>query len=126
MKKTKIIYWVLTGILAIMMLMSGIQNAMVTKESVDLITVHLGYPAYIIPYVGVAKILAAIAIVMPGFPRIKEWAYAGIVFDLAGAVYSGLSSGDTFMMWLPMIIATIIIVGGSYVYYHKKLKTAVA
>lgn len=126
MKKTKIIYWVLTSLLAIMMFMSGLQNAMVTKESVDLITVHLGYPAYIIPYVGVAKMLAAIAILIPGFPRIKEWAYAGIVFDLAGAVYSGLASGDAFMMWLPMIITAIVIVGGSYIYHHKRLKTAVA
>lgn len=122
MKKTKIIYWILTGLLAVMMLFSGIQNAMVTQDSIDLISGHLGYPQYLIAYIGIAKILAAIAIVIPGFPRLKEWAYAGIVFDLAGAVYSGLASGDTFMMWLPMIIIAIILVGGSYVYHHKLLR----
>ena len=54
----------------------------------------LGYPFYLIPFVGVAKVLGIIAILIPGFPGIKEWAYAGLFFDLVGATFSIYSSGE--------------------------------
>jgi DoxX-like family len=55
---------------------------------------HLGYPFYLIAFLGVAKLLGVVTTLIPGFPRPKEWAYAGFVFDLAGAMYSGISVGD--------------------------------
>jgi uncharacterized membrane protein YphA (DoxX/SURF4 family) len=55
---------------------------------------HLGYPAYFATILGVWKLLGAIAIVMPGFPRLKEWAYAGFFFDLTGAAASRAFAGD--------------------------------
>ena len=51
---------------------------------------HLGYPTYLLPFIGIAKLLGVVAILIPGFPRIKEWAYAGFVFDLTGAMYSSI------------------------------------
>lgn len=123
MKKTKIIYWIFTGFLAVLMLFSGISNIMVTPESITVFK-HLGYPVYLIPFLGVAKSLGALAIVVPGFARLKEWAYAGFVFDLSGAMYSGFSVGDPVSNWLPISIGFIII-AVSYIFYHKKQKEAV-
>lgn len=120
-KRITIIYWIFTGILAAMMLMSGIMNAMVTPESVTMLTGHLGYPKYFIAFIGVAKVLGAIALVFPGFPRIKEWAYAGFVFDLTGAIYSSICVGDPVSAWAPILIG-LALIAGSYIYYHKKLK----
>jgi uncharacterized membrane protein YphA (DoxX/SURF4 family) len=122
MKRTKILYWVFTGLLAALMLMSGISNAMTVPDAVVLFK-HLGYPIYLSPFLGIAKILGAIAILVPGFPRIKEWAYAGFVFDLGGAMYSFISIGDPASAWLPLLIGFALI-ATSYILYHKKLKGA--
>jgi hypothetical protein len=124
MKRTKIIYWVVTALFALFMAMSGIQNVMVTADSVKLISTDLGFPQYFIPFLGIAKILGAIAILVPGFPRIKEWAYAGLFFDLAGATFavvslSGFANGTPFMF---VFIAFHL---ASYFLYHKvKSETA--
>ena len=58
---------------------------------------HLGYPAYFIPLLGIWKVLGALAIAAPRLPLVKEWAYAGIMFDLTGALTSRLAVGDTGM-----------------------------
>ena len=117
MKKTKIAYWIFTGILSLMMLFSGISNIVVVPEAITLFN-HLGYPAYLIPFLGVAKTLGAIAIIVPGFPRIKEWAYAGLTFDLAGAMYSGIAVGDPASAW-GMIFIGFALIATSYFLYHK-------
>lgn len=108
MKTTNILYWVSTGFLCAMMLMSGIINVLSTPEAVEGLQ-HLGYPAYLLPFLGVAKILGVLALLVPGFPRLREWAYAGFVFDLAGAMYSGLSVGDPLAQWLPIVVGFLII-----------------
>ncbi|HOX81401.1 MAG TPA: DoxX family protein [Chryseolinea sp.] len=121
MKKTKILYWVFTVPFAGFMLFSGIMNAIITPDSVVLLTDQLGYPQYIIPFLGVAKILGAIAILIPGFPRLKEWAYAGLFFDLIGATYSMIAIEGfkpehlgMLMFFIPGVL--------SYIFYLKKLK----
>lgn len=124
-KSTTVIYWIVTGLLAALMLMSGIMNAMVTPESVTMITDHLGYPKYFIAFIGVAKALGAIALVIPGFRRIKEWAYAGLTFDLTAAIYSIISVGDPVSAWAPILIG-LALIAVSYIYYHKKLKATQA
>jgi uncharacterized membrane protein YphA (DoxX/SURF4 family) len=126
MKTTKIIYWIVTGLFAAMMLMSGIQNAMNTADSVALISAGLGFPEYFVPMIGYAKILGAIAIVIPGFPRIKEWAYAGLFFDLAGATYASIAKFG-FMPQTSFMFLFVAFCLGSYFLYHKVYKgTAVA
>jgi uncharacterized membrane protein YphA (DoxX/SURF4 family) len=115
LKKITIGYWFFTGLLIALMLLGSIPDIMSAPEAVALFK-HLGYPAYLLPFIGVAKLLGVIAILMPGFPRIKEWAYAGFVIDLTGAMYSIIAVGDS---WVFFIIGYILI-AGSYVFYHKK------
>jgi len=119
MKKINIIYWIFTGLLALIMLMSGIQNAFVTTESVELLTAKLGYPQYIIAFLGVAKILGAIAILVPGFSTLKEWAYAGMFFDLLGATYSSIMAEGLHPAQAGMLIF-FALWALSYIYYRKR------
>jgi uncharacterized membrane protein YphA (DoxX/SURF4 family) len=68
----------------------------------------LGYPAYLVPLLGVWKVLGGLAILVPRFPRLKEWAYAGIVFDLTGATFSHLAMGDAASTALtPLVVLAI-------------------
>lgn len=121
MKTTKILYWVFTVLFAAFMIFSAIGNIMVNEQSVQFLGDHLKYPVYFIPFIGWAKLLGSIAILVPGFPRIKEWAYAGLFFDLIGAAYSLLATGDPITqvagMLLPILLGVM-----SYLFYHKKLK----
>ena len=120
MKRTTILYWIFTGLFAAAMLLSGVQNALVTESSVAMLS-HLGYPNYIIPFLGVAKILGAIAILIPGYPTLKEWAYAGLFFDLVGATYSGLMTDGL----QPPLAGMLIFFGlflFSYAWYRKRAR----
>ena len=121
MKTTNIIYWVSTVLFGGFMLFSAIPDVMVVPDAVEFISNKLGYPQYIVVFLGVAKTLGVIALFIPGFPRIKEWAYAGLTFDLIGATYSnlmvdGLQPGMSFMLVIFAIEAV------SYIYYHKRLR----
>ena len=122
MKKTNITYWILTGLFAFFMLGSAIPDILIIPEAVQGFR-EMGYPAYLIPFLGWAKLLGVVAILVPGYPRLREWAYAGLFFDLLGATYSVFSIGKPVSAWSPMLV--IIAVGiGSYVFYHKKQKMA--
>ena len=87
MKKTKIFYWIFTGLLAALMLMSSIPDILAVPDAVELVKNHLGYPLYFIPFVGVAKLLGAIALLIPGYWRIKEWVYAGFVLIACSYIF---------------------------------------
>ncbi|PJJ48533.1 DoxX family protein [Hymenobacter chitinivorans] len=108
MKTTNILYWISTGLLCALMLLSGISNALSVPEAVEGFK-QLGYPAYLLPFLGVAKLLGVLALLVPGFPRLREWAYAGFVFDLAGALYSGLAIGAPLSQWLPILVFFLVI-----------------
>ena len=118
-KKINLFYWVFTALFAAMMLFSAIPDIMVVPQAVEIVSNHLGYPEYIIPFLGVAKLLGAIAILIPGYPRIKEWAYAGLTFDLIGATYSAIAKGDPLSGWIFMILP-FSLMALSYYFYHKK------
>jgi hypothetical protein len=118
MKKTNILYWVFTGLFGALMLSSAIPNMLVTEEWKTIMT-QLGYPAYLIPFLGIAKFLGAVTILVPGFHRLKEWAYAGFFFDLVGATYSSIMVGG----FQPPMLGMLIFFGLgalSYIYYHKR------
>jgi uncharacterized membrane protein len=123
MKRTKIIYWISTAILALMMLFSGVTHVLNLPDAIELIKTHLGYPGYFIPFLGVAKILGAVALLVPRYPRLKEWAYAGFVYDFLGAVYSLISVGDPVSNWLPVVIF-LILLAISYIFYHRMRREA--
>ncbi len=94
MNKTKlIIYWVATALLAIGMLQSGIFALLRNQQWIDLVT-KLGYPLYFLTILGTWKILGVIAILIPRFKLLKEWAYAGFFFAMTGALFSHLAIGD--------------------------------
>ena len=120
MKATKITYWIFTILLVVLMLFSAIASLKQSPEGLAMMK-HLGYPYNVLTLLSIAKILGVIAILVPGFPRLKEWAYAGFTYDLAGAIYAGLSAGDPIGQWAPVIIGLILIFG-SYIFYHKKMK----
>lgn len=120
MKKITIPYWIFTVLVVLFMGVGAITDAVKATAAVDLFK-HLGYPEYLLPFLGIAKIIGVIAILISGFPRIKEWAYAGLIFDLTGAVYSTIVV-DGFLAGLGFLPGYIII-AGSYFYYHKKQKS---
>jgi uncharacterized membrane protein YphA (DoxX/SURF4 family) len=121
-KRINILFWVFTVLFCGVMMMSTIPNILSAPEWVEVFNM-LGYPLYMLPFIGVAKLLGIIALLVPGFPRIKEWAYAGMFFDLTGAVYSGLMTGGFDPQMLGMLVPYVL--GGlSYVYHHKRLAAA--
>ncbi|MFK7691414.1 DoxX family protein [Paenibacillus sp. HJGM_3] len=122
MKKLNIMYWIFTGLLVLLLGGGAIPDVMSVPSAVELFE-HLGYPAYLLPFLGIAKLLGLVAILIPGFPRVKEWAYAGLFFDLLGAMYSSIAVGDPASGWLMFPIGFGII-AGSYVCYHKKQRAA--
>jgi uncharacterized membrane protein YphA (DoxX/SURF4 family) len=119
-KRDNIIFWISTALFCAFMLTSAIPNILSGEQWVTIFK-QLGYPAYLLPFLGVAKLLGVIALLVPGFPRLKEWAYAGFFFDLVGATYSALTVGGFDPMMLVMLIPFGL--GAlSYVYYHKRLQ----
>ena len=124
MKRTNILYWVFTGLFALIMLSTAVPNVMMSPDSVDLIHTKLGYPQYVIMFVGIAKILGVIGILIPGYPRLKEWAYAGLFFDLIAATMSGVAVEGFHPAQLLM---SVFFLPGilSYIYYHKRLRGSI-
>jgi DoxX-like family len=92
-KARRIGYWLTTALLGLVLLGSGAADLIAPPELVDFMT-SLGYPRYLLPLLGVAKLLAFVAIFAPKFPRLKEWAYAGVAFNMIGASYSHIMSDD--------------------------------
>jgi hypothetical protein len=122
MKKIKIIYWILTGLFAFIMLGSAIPDIISAPLAVEGFT-QMGFPTYMLPFLGIAKTLGVVAILVRGFHRLKEWAYAGLVIDLLGATYLIIVSGQPATSWIPMLIP-LTLATGSYIFYHKKLNTS--
>jgi hypothetical protein len=119
-KRDNIIFWVSTGLFCAFMLTSAVPNILSSAEWLTIFK-QLGYPAYLLPFLGVAKLLGIIALVVPGFNRLKEWAYAGFFFDLIGATYSALSMGGFDPMMLIMLVP-FALGAVSYIYHHKRAK----
>ena len=125
MKKINILYWIFTGLFAALMIFSSLSSVVTAPDAVALLNTKLGYPLYIIPFLGVAKLLGAVAILVPGFPRLKEWAYAGLIFDLIGATYSSFAIGEAGAAFMFIFLAMGF---ASYYFYRRRaaLMTATA
>ena len=119
MKNAKTLYWIITSLMATFMLLASIPDVLRLPQAVSIFG-HLGYPVYLLPFLGTAKTLGVIAVLVPAFQRLKEWAYAGLVFDVIGALYSHLSVGDSPSGWMPALIGSVL-VGGSYLSYRRQL-----
>lgn len=106
-KRNKIIYWIFTIWLALGMVSTGIVQLLKMKEEVDMFA-HLGYPAYLLTLLAVWKFLGTVAILIPKFPVLKEWAYAGFFFVMSGAVVSHIVVGDPLKEVLPPVLLLIL------------------
>lgn len=97
-----IAYWITTALVIFELVMGGAWDVMRVPQVRGLIE-RLGYPSYFLVILGIWKLLGAVALVIPRFPRLKEWAYAGVIFDLTGAVaslvVSGIVDAGTLASW---------------------------
>ena len=118
-KRNKIIYWIATIWLTLGMLSTGIVqilklNVGTGVGGVDNIK-HLGYPVYLLTILGTWKILGVVALLIPKFPLLKEWAYAGIFFTVTGAAFSHFASGDdSFKEIAPAFLYLVLIAASWY------------
>jgi hypothetical protein len=119
-KRNKIIYWISTIWFASGMLSTGTlqlfkakAQGAVAPPGVYGIT-HLGYPVYFLTILGIWKILGVVAVLIPKFPLLKEWAYAGFFFAMSGAVFSHIASGDSMTENVPALLLLILTVVSWY------------
>jgi len=112
MRSRSIAYWTTTILVAFFMT-GGVAQLLQYRANPHGVVPELGYPMYFFGILGVWKILGAITILVPGFPRLKEWAYAGIFFDLTGAAVSCAAVGGYgaygFHVLAPLIIAGLTV-----------------
>ncbi|MGN6341581.1 MAG: DoxX family protein [Ginsengibacter sp.] len=114
-KAGKIIYWIATIWLALGMVSTGLVQLMKKdgQGGLDMLT-HLGYPAYLLMILGAWKILGAAAVLVPGIPVVKEWAYAGFFFIMTGAFFSHLAMHDTATELFPSLLLLILTIVSWY------------
>src|ERR1700704_6088005 len=109
-KRNKIIYWISTIWLASGMLSTGILQLFKVKAEGALAPpgvygiTHLGYPIYFLTILGIWKILGVVTVLIPKFPLLKEWAYAGFFFAMSGAVFSHIASGSVKEIFPPLLL----------------------
>ena len=120
-KTGKIIYWIFTIWLALGMLSTGIVQLLKTDEEVAMMT-RLGYPAYFLTIIGVWKILGTVIVLIPKFPLLKEWAYAGFFFTMSGAIFSHIASGSPMNEILPpLLLLTLILISWYFRPANRKI-----
>ena len=115
MKALKITYWVTTVLISLGLLMGAFQELSHNPQMVQVFQ-FLGYPVVLLDILGTAKLLGAVALLFPKFPRLKEWAYAGVTFDLIGAAWSHLAKGDAAQIVMPFVM--LVILAASYITFR--------
>ena len=100
-------FWTVTAVVTLELIAGGLtdlargRELVVAGDPVVDVLAHLGYPTYLLTILGVLKLLGAAALLAPGLPRLKEWAYAGVFFELAGAGLSHVAMGDSLDIVAP-------------------------
>jgi hypothetical protein len=123
-KRNKIIYWIATVWLSLGMLSTGVVQLIQMPEEIAMIT-QLGYPAYFITLLGCWKILGVAAVLLPGLPLLKEWAYAGFFFSMSGAIYSHLAVGDQAQeLFGPVLLLVLSVISWYFRPADRKLIAA--
>lgn len=122
-KRNKIIYWIATLWLALGMTVTGIVQLLKMKDEAEMIT-RLGYPLYFLTLLAVWKLLGVIAILIPKFSLLKEWAYAGFFFAMTGAVFSHFAIGDSAKDYFgPILLIVLTIVSWYFRPAERKTST---
>jgi hypothetical protein len=106
-KRNKIIYWIATVWLSLGMLSTGIVQAFRVEKEIAFI-LKMGYPVYFLTILGVWKILGVVAVLIPKFPLLKEWAYAGFFFSMSGAIFSHIALGNPIKEMLPPMLLLVL------------------
>jgi len=115
-KRNKIIYWIATIWLSLGMISTGVVQLFKTNAGqggLDMI-IHLGYPAYLLTILGTWKILGVVALLIPKFPLLKEWAYAGFFFITSGAIFSHIAAGDKIVELVPGLLLLVLTIVSWY------------
>jgi hypothetical protein len=121
-RKAALTYWIVTVLFSAFMIFSSIGGITLPEEAVAMLHHHLGYPIYFIVLVSVAKIIGAIAILLPMVPaRVKEWAYFGFFIDLVAATISFIAVGDPVGSWAPMLLFIAFLIW-AYLLHHRHLQ----
>lgn len=106
-------YWVATAILVFVLVSGAVGELTHSWGTLETVTI-LGYPLYVLTIIGVWKVAGAVALLVPGFPRLKEWAYAGIFFNMTGAAVSHAAVGDYgaygYHLLVPLTFAGLAVV----------------
>ncbi|WP_119080506.1 DoxX family protein [Chitinophaga alhagiae] len=108
-KRNKIIYWIATIWLALGMVSTGLVQLLRVKEETDFI-INLGYPVYLLTLLGICKILGAVVVLIPRYPLLKEWAYAGFFFVMSGAIFSHFATGDMNKMFPALLLLALTVI----------------
>ncbi|MDB4977070.1 MAG: hypothetical protein JWN48_5411 [Myxococcaceae bacterium] len=103
------LYWAATGLIAVAFTMGGVVDSLRLPEAIKVMS-HLGYPAYFASIIGAWKLLAVVTLLVPGYALLKEWAYAGLFFDVTGAIASHVAVGDGLADVLPPVIVLALVV----------------
>ncbi|WP_121666568.1 DoxX family protein [Mesonia aquimarina] len=120
-KRDKIIYWIATVWLSLGMLSTGIVQLIQIEENLKIMEL-LGYPSYVLSILGVWKILGVIAILIPKFPLLKEWAYAGFFFVMSGAIVSHLAIRDEIVtLFGPSLLLVLTFISWYFRPANRKL-----
>jgi len=120
-KRDKIIYWISTIWLALGMVSTGSVQLFRSPADVDLMA-RLGYPVYLLTILGVWKLLGVVAVLIPKFPLVKEWAYAGFFFAMTGAIVSHIASGSSMSdMFGPSLLIILTVVSWYFRPADRKL-----
>ena len=122
-KTTRILYWTITILFALAMLLDGI-GGITRQEAGKEVMRHLGYPMYVLTIFGVAKLLGVLAIVQTKFYTIKEWAYAGFTFNFIGAFVSRAFVGDHASLLIPPTVMLIIMFASYFLWKKFKVVNA--
>ena len=119
-KTLNLLYWIFTILFAGLMIFSAVGGIQPNADTLKMMHDGMGYPIYFIQFISIAKVIGALVLLIPGLYRIKEWAYAGLFIDLAGAIFSLIASFGFSPQMLGMLIWVIMGVL-SYYFWHKKI-----
>ena len=119
MKKIKVAFWVVTILMAAFIGFGSVYD-IINNEMVREAMRQLGYPMYLAPFLGVAKLLGVLAILYQKWPKLTEWAYAGLTLELIGGAYSHVAAGQAVTTTIPALVALALVVG-SYCLNQKRM-----
>ncbi len=124
-RKNNIIYWIATAWLGLGMISTGVVQLLRIEEE-ELMFKHLGYPAYLLTILGIWKILGVIAVLIPKFALLKEWAYAGFFFVMSGAIISHFVVGDNAKEFFgPVLLLVLTLISWYFRPENRKVQSVI-